>query len=559
MTRFYFTLKSNIRITILIALGLFCLLGQLQAQEGCYEKTRYGGVAAMNKKDYDKAIKWFEQAKGCPDKPSNNDLDNLIKNCRNEKKRIAENKKKAEEQRKQLAEEQRLQEEREQWELEQAELREMEMAENAYMDIKGCDFYNYSYGTLLSKDFDMLYAEDIVYLLPVLSYDGLADEDKEVTLYCKLIGPNGITLTDEDSPYGFSFSQDVTIESGTDNRLRLESWGRDMTFTPGNYALEVYSSNNGKMIHRSYCSLLEKVPVIKTATITFKVDDYEANIFVNDVDRGKRQCTLELEYGAQCIVESRRPNYSPSTKSVTVSKDMDGQVVKLDNPTPIYGSISIATTPKSAEVYLDGINKGTTPLTIPELLIGEHRLELTKKGYDDYYKGLTIKQNFNSPLDIKMNRSKSYRPFASVFLDAVYGFTDDPLVGGQFAVCTNRVGFYGQYLHGIEHHSYTATGGLVFRLTRDHIDFQLSAGAGYGSIYEYYYNYYNGDYNHGYRHKESFLLDAGARIGWRSKVYWSFFDLMGGCMFNMDGEAYPYVGVGTGLSLAAAIAVILSR
>ena len=134
MTRFYFTLKSNIRITILIALGLFCLLGQLQAQEGCYEKTRYGGVAAMNKKDY-KAIKWFEQAKGCPDKPSNNDLDNLIKNCRNEKKRIAENKKKAEEQRKQLAEEQRLQEEREQWELEQAELREMEMAENAWISV----------------------------------------------------------------------------------------------------------------------------------------------------------------------------------------------------------------------------------------------------------------------------------------------------------------------------------------------------------------------------------------------------------------------------------------
>ena len=190
------SLRFVFRIGVSFLMLFLCFLtSPLQAQEikdsGCYNKTRSGGVAAMDKKDYDKAIQWFEQAKGCSDKPSNNDLDKLIKKCNDEKKKQIENRKKVEEQRRQQAEEKRIQDEREQWEREQEEEKEAELSRSAYMKIVGVKFFNEDEdGNRLSKDGDILYAKDIKYLRPILCYQGLADDYREVVLFIKIIKPD---------------------------------------------------------------------------------------------------------------------------------------------------------------------------------------------------------------------------------------------------------------------------------------------------------------------------------------------------------------------------------
>ena len=54
------------------------------------------------------------------------------------------------------------------------------------------------------------------------------------------------------------------------------------------------------------------------------------------------------------------------------------------------GSVSVSSTPSGASVYLDGSLKGTTPLTIARVSVGNHTLRLTKTGYQNYVTTVTV-------------------------------------------------------------------------------------------------------------------------------------------------------------------------
>ena len=96
--------RTSLRLAMTMAIALFCGIGIAVAQDsdGCYNKNRNNGISAMNKKDYDRAIRYFEIAKKCDDKPSKNDLDAKIKECQNRKTKAAKDKKDAEEKRRRV-------------------------------------------------------------------------------------------------------------------------------------------------------------------------------------------------------------------------------------------------------------------------------------------------------------------------------------------------------------------------------------------------------------------------------------------------------------------------
>ena len=72
---------------------------------------------------------------------------------------------------------------------------------------------------------------------------------------------------------------------------------------------------------------------------------------------------------------------------------MDGQTLTLAAPTPIYGSIDISSVPANADVYVDNVKVGTSPMLIPEILIGEHQVKLVKEGYAEYVSRVTVKKD----------------------------------------------------------------------------------------------------------------------------------------------------------------------
>jgi len=72
------------------------------------------------------------------------------------------------------------------------------------------------------------------------------------------------------------------------------------------------------------------------------------------------------------------------------------------NPTPIYGTFDVISTPVGASVFINGKSYGTTPVTVKNHLIGECNLKLTKQGYEDINKRIDVTQGSSSSINENM-------------------------------------------------------------------------------------------------------------------------------------------------------------
>ncbi len=115
-----------------------------------------------------------------------------------------------------------------------------------------------------------------------------------------------------------------------------------------------------------------------------------ADIFIDDVKVGSGSYSVRKSSGFY-TVEARKEKHTPDSKKVEVT---DGQTVPVAlAPVPQYGTLKISSTPPDAEIYLDGVKKGTTPTTIRQLLVGDYNIELRMQGYAGYTAKTTIKHN----------------------------------------------------------------------------------------------------------------------------------------------------------------------
>lgn len=77
--------------------------------------------------------------------------------------------------------------------------------------------------------------------------------------------------------------------------------------------------------------------------------------------------------------------YRDYDETVTVgageTRTVDVQLVSISQPLP--GNVSVASTPQGANVFIDDIYKGITPVTVPEVTAGSHDVVLKLSGYQD--------------------------------------------------------------------------------------------------------------------------------------------------------------------------------
>lgn len=81
------------------------------------------------------------------------------------------------------------------------------------------------------------------------------------------------------------------------------------------------------------------------------------------------------------VFEARRSSHRPARKQVSVLRKGQKIEVVMPIPEPIYGSINVESTPRGAQVKVDGVLKGNTPISINNILVGQHTVEVSLKGY----------------------------------------------------------------------------------------------------------------------------------------------------------------------------------
>ena len=131
--------------------------------------------------------------------------------------------------------------------------------------------------------------------------------------------------------------------------------------------------------------------------------DNEAEIWVNGELKGVGTWTGNLGAGTYEL-ESRKQNH----RTVSITRDIivtkEPQTIKLQSPTPIFGDADINSAPAVADIYIDDKRVGQTPQTLPDILIGNHQIRISKQGYKDYSASLVIKEGETNILSVSLEK-----------------------------------------------------------------------------------------------------------------------------------------------------------
>lgn len=113
-------------------------------------------------------------------------------------------------------------------------------------------------------------------------------------------------------------------------------------------------------------------------------------------------------------IETKDPRYYNELQEITILPNQD-QEISL-NPTPKLGILSIESKPSDASIYIDGKKlEERTPAIVNSILVGKHKIRLSKEGYHDFTKTISVKENKEK--EIKWALKKDLGPTISVNTD----------------------------------------------------------------------------------------------------------------------------------------------
>ena len=207
---------------------------------------------------------------------------------------------------------------------------------------------------------------------------------------------------------------------------------------------------------------VEKFITLKAdaANVTLTVAD-GAEIWVNGVQKGTSRWSGMLSSGTY-IFEARKAGHKSAKLSKTITSASANQSYALPAPTPIVGKLTISSTPLMADVTLDGKPVGRTPIDIPNLLVGNHTLKISKAGYADNTQTITISEGKTTMVNPTLTKQQISAPTSGTYkigdlvtVDGVQGivFQTSPVVKivsvkegstkwGEFGVTTNATDKY---------------------------------------------------------------------------------------------------------------------
>jgi len=168
------------------------------------------------------------------------------------------------------------------------------------------------------------------------------------------------------------------------------------SLAPGEYLVELRKAG----FNRAYkaIALLEgrevdiEIPLVPVCGLLLvDSDPAEAEVVIDGDIKGKTPVLLtDFPLGSYTI-EIRSPKYLPRTMVVELSDRIPVQVfAELVSNT---ARLTVSSVPDEAEVRINGVPVGTTPVTLGEVLAGEAEVRVSRRGYALFQKRIVFEAN----------------------------------------------------------------------------------------------------------------------------------------------------------------------
>jgi formylglycine-generating enzyme required for sulfatase activity/serine/threonine protein kinase len=128
----------------------------------------------------------------------------------------------------------------------------------------------------------------------------------------------------------------------------------------------------------------------------------EADVYVDGKKEGKTPLVLKEVQKGRRIIKLKKVDFDVWKKEVYVKA---AEVFKIKAVLGIsYGDLKVLSTPNDAEVIINGMSKGKTPLIIHKLSKGKTKIEIKKEGYEKKTLWVSLEAGEDKTLDIRLNR-----------------------------------------------------------------------------------------------------------------------------------------------------------
>lgn len=135
--------------------------------------------------------------------------------------------------------------------------------------------------------------------------------------------------------------------------------------------------------------------------ITFKADA-GTDIYINEEKVGHEIWNGEMEAGVYSV-ECRKPKHKSVVETIKIEENND-RVIELRKPIPQTGVLAVTSDPLGAMIKVDGKDCGITPKNVVDLLIGSHKVEISKKNYKSVVTTVEIREDETTESDVKLNK-----------------------------------------------------------------------------------------------------------------------------------------------------------
>jgi len=144
-----------------------------------------------------------------------------------------------------------------------------------------------------------------------------------------------------------------------------------------------------------------------TGNIEIKSNPDNAEMFINNQLQGKTPNTIkDLDPGLYNLTV-KKSGYKDVTKNFTIQAGKiitENIIMDKIEFKKITGILEIKSDPQDAKVFINGVEKGVTPLKMEDIETGTYRITLTKEGYKESKKDTVVK--FNTTTTENMNLEK---------------------------------------------------------------------------------------------------------------------------------------------------------
>jgi serine/threonine protein kinase len=125
-----------------------------------------------------------------------------------------------------------------------------------------------------------------------------------------------------------------------------------------------------------------------------------ADIYVNGKHYGTTPKTIKALKTGQHKVKLENPNFEVWTTNVQIA---EGKTAKVSHRFEGFGKIIVNAVPWG-NVYLDGSLKGPTPITLQRVSARPHQLRISREGFNDVRKQVTVKAGESESISVKLQR-----------------------------------------------------------------------------------------------------------------------------------------------------------